>query len=260
VKRSFFQARSFGDAEDCNERLDLWVLETAGMRIHGTTGRRPLEVFRDEEASVLGALPERPFEAVIWHQAKVDIHCHVVFERAFYSVPWRHVGSTVWLRATDHSVVIYADNQRVATHGRILPGQPDRWATHEAHLPEGRREWRHQTIGYWLQKADDMGQEVGAYIREILDSDREHSQLRKVQAMVGFLEGMPPERAQAACSRAAFFANTSLSGLQRIIRLGLDLEPLPTSTPVNPHWSSEPRFARKATEFLSRMESHDESH
>ena len=260
VKNNFFKARTFEDVVSCNERLARWVLQTAGTRIHGTTGRQPLIVFREEEAHVLRGLPVQPFEPVIWHKAKVARNCHFVFEKAFYSVPWQNMESTVWMRATNHSVVVYRDNDRIATHTRILDGDPDRWATNELHLPESRREWRHRSVSYWLERADGLGEEVGAYIRQVFESDREHSRLRKVQGMIGFLDGLPLTRARAACSRASFFGNTTLAGLKRIVDRCLDLEELPADTPMSPHWSSEPRFARKATEFLLHLEVVDEPH
>jgi hypothetical protein len=52
-----------------------------------------------------------------------------------------------------------------------------------------------------------MGPEVGAFIREVFDSDDVLDQLRTVQAIISHLSDFPPERAKAACQRASFYAS-----------------------------------------------------
>ena len=42
---------------DCRERAEQWCAQTAGMRIHGTTRMRPVEVFTAEELPELKPVP-----------------------------------------------------------------------------------------------------------------------------------------------------------------------------------------------------------
>ena len=200
AKRSFFASRpDERDAVVLGRELALWVVEIAGQRIHGTTQQRPLELFETVERSALGALPERRPELVIWHEAQVHRDCHLQFAKAFYSAPWRLVGKKVWVRADRRCVQVFCDDTRVATHERVGPG---RRRTEESHLPEGRSDYRHRARDYWEQRADALGPEVGAYIREVFDSDDVLDQLRYVQAMVKHLTDFPPDRAKNACLRA----------------------------------------------------------
>ncbi|MCY1021348.1 Mu transposase domain-containing protein [Pyxidicoccus sp. MSG2] len=76
-------------------RADLkkWLAEVANVRQHGKTGRRPADVFREEELPALGPLPARCFTPVVWKSARVHQDSHVLFDKRFYSVPWRLVGS-----------------------------------------------------------------------------------------------------------------------------------------------------------------------
>ena len=100
--------------------------------------------------------------------------------------------------------------------------------TNPAHLPEGRRELRHRSQQYWEERADAIGEEVGAYIRDIFASDDVLLlQLRTVQAIVTHLEDHPVHRARAACARARYFASYTYGALKNILRKGLDLQPLP---------------------------------
>ena len=57
--------------------------EIAGMRDHGTTHRRPLEVFEPIERAALLAVPQRRGEPVVWqHRRRVHRDCHVLLDGA----------------------------------------------------------------------------------------------------------------------------------------------------------------------------------
>src|SRR6185295_8799672 len=91
VKRNFFVGRDNHDAEDTKRDLARWVSEIANTRIHGTTHRRPIDLFT-EERGALKPLPERPYEPVIWYQARVHQDSHVAFEHRLYSAPLPLIG------------------------------------------------------------------------------------------------------------------------------------------------------------------------
>jgi transposase len=247
VKSNFFAGRDGEPSDEVQRKLERWVLEIAGTRDHGTTGQPPIEVFRAVEQRALEPLPSIPFELVIWKHATVR-DAYVFFDGRLYSAPFRLSGSKVWIRATKNTVVIYADDERVATHGRNEPG---RRSTIEAHLPEGRRDLRHRNRDYWEKRADALGAEVGIYMREVFDSDDVLSRLGAVQTMVLLLERVPVDRARAACKRANFYGNYEVRGLRSILAKGLDQQPLPTAIIAANTPAGTPRFARQISELFS---------
>jgi hypothetical protein len=224
VKQNFFRGRDESDAAEVAKELARWVAEIADKRVHGTTQRRPREAFVETEKQHLRPLPALPYESVTWHEAKVHADTHVSFDGRLYSVPWRLIGRDVWVRATKTTATICCDDDRVATHSRRGPG---RRSTHEEHLPEHRRDARHRSREYWEQRADEIGPEVHKLVGEVFDSDDVLLQLRTVQAIVGYLEGFPVERARAACVRASLYGVTSYGGIEQILVRALDREPLP---------------------------------
>ena len=242
VKGNFFKGREDSDVEDVRRDLQRWVIEIAGTREHGTTHKQPLEQFEAIERAALLPLPAITWEPVVWRRALVHRDAHIALDKRLYSVPWKHIGQSVWARASAHTVVVYASDERVATHDRRGPGPR---STIEGHLPEHRADLRHRSRDYWEKRADAMGEEVGHYVRTIFDSDDVLSQLRMVQAIVTHLETFPVERARAACRRAEHFASYGYGALKNILRRGLDLEPLP-SLPATPPLVA-PRFARPAS-------------
>lgn len=258
VKGNFFVGRD-GDDVTCTRReLDRWVVEIAGQRVHGTTRQRPLELFERVERPALRPLPPKPFESVVWRKVKVHRDSHVSFDGRLYSVPWRFIGKSLWLRATRTSVEVEADTLRVATHSRHGDGYR---STNDSHLPEHRSDLRHRGRAHWEQRAARMGSEVEAFVRDVFDSDDVLLQLRAVQAIVTYLERFPQARAQAACARARHFGSLSYGAIKNILTKALDLEPLPNApAPAAAGALSNPKFARNVTELFYPMETGHEPH
>jgi len=249
VKRNFFLTRGEMDILEAQRGVDLWILEIAGCRIHGTTGKRPLTVFEQEERSALRPLPTEIFEPVVWKRAKVHRDSHISFDRRLYSVPWRFIGSEVLVRASAHSVTIHVGEERVATHGRRGKGHR---STLDQHLPDRRADLRHRSREYWEQRAARMGEVVLKYVREIFDADDVLSQLRTVQYVVTHLETFPSVRARATCERALFFGNFTYRGVKKILCEGLDLLPLPAPQPPT-NGGPPSRYARPVKDLLPFM-------
>ncbi len=245
IKGSFFKPRDPGDVRETNVDLERWLRDVAGKRIHGTTGRRPIEAFEEDERSVLSPLPAVSYVPVIWKQARVHRDYHVLFERRTYSVPWKHVGKDVWIRAWGNTLTVYLDDERIATHERRGKGYR---STCMGHNPEHRGAYAMRTREYWEERADRIGDEVGIYIREVFDSDEALSKLRTVQGIVTHLEKYPKQRAVAACERARAYANYRSDGIKRILRLALDLIPLNDDDYQG--GLEQPRFARNPKELL----------
>jgi transposase len=247
VRQNFLAARELGDIAAANRELAHWNVSVAGQRVHGTTGRRPLEAFEEERPALL-PLPASRFVPVIWHQATVHRDCQVAFEGRVYPVPWRFVGQQVWLRVLPATVEMHHDDVRVIAHTRGVTAPRE---VYDLCLPPKRAELRHRTREFWEERAARIHPEVGEYMREVFDQDDVLSLLRRVQAMVVHLEGFPPERARAACARARYFGNYGYRGLKDILKQGLDLEPLPVLV-VPAHGAlTAPRFARSVQELLN---------
>lgn len=247
VKGSFFKPRAdrLVGVEDANRRLDAWVRDTANQRVHGTTRKVPADALHAEQADLLPA-PSSPFVAVLWHKATVERNSHVTCRRRFYSVPWVHLGKEAWLRVCGTHVTIFVDDERVADHGTEGPTP---WSTVQEHLPEGRRDFADRDPKAWFARADALHEDVGVYVRAVMDSDEVHYPLRRVQSIVRTLESLTPDRAASVARHAARFACYDPRSVRKIVKDAYDLRPS-ESEYVSADWATEPRFARQATSFL----------
>ncbi len=65
VRENFFYGRSFLNDEDLNAQAALWLDQVANVRLHGTTGERPIERFQREERMALNSLVLRPYRSLV---------------------------------------------------------------------------------------------------------------------------------------------------------------------------------------------------
>ena len=246
VRTSFLSTLESVDIEVDRRELRRWLVEVAGRRRHGTTGRMPLELFEEQERAALLPLPAARFETVLWKEAKVHRDTHVQVEGAFYSVPWRYITRQVWVRRAAAHLTIYVGEELVATHPRLPRGQR---STIDAHLPDHRGDLRHRAREHWISRARRLGDEVERLAEDLFALDDVLSQLRKVQAVVRLLEGYPKDRAIRAARRARRFACLEYRGIKNILVRGLDLAPLPGEQQELP-WMTGARFARRPADVL----------
>ena len=62
VRERLFKGAQFRDLAELRDAARRWSLEVAGQRIHGTTRKRPLEVFEEEERPLLAPWDGEPYE------------------------------------------------------------------------------------------------------------------------------------------------------------------------------------------------------
>jgi len=120
LKQAFLPLREFRSLSEANTQLRQWILAEAGNRLHGTTREQPLALFESvEKAQLLGRLPDVPPELAVWATLKVHRDAHVQFEKAYYSVPFRLLGQTLWLKATADVVRLYQAREPSSNVGEI---------------------------------------------------------------------------------------------------------------------------------------------
>jgi hypothetical protein len=226
VKRNFLPLRTFRDLTDANRQLQQWVLEEAGNRIHGSTYEKPLTRFATEQG-LLTPLPDCPPEPATWARVKVHRDAHVQFEKCLYSVPFRLMGQTLWLKATAATVRIYKDHQLLATHPRLF--KPGSRSTIDDHMPPEALAYKMRDPQWCLKQAQDIGIACHTLI-EHLFADKVMTNLRGAQGVVGLKHKYGPARVEAACQRALDFDNARYGTVKTILKKGLDGLPTPEQT------------------------------
>jgi transposase len=124
VKRSGIAGHCFDVWGQMEGHLEWWNREIADLRIHGTTGERPLERFERAEASALMALNGRPsYLAEQEFSRRVAKDCCVQVEGNWYSVPAALVRQNVTVQIRDQQVLIRQGGRIAARHTRQAANQ-----------------------------------------------------------------------------------------------------------------------------------------
>jgi transposase len=219
IKRNFMPLREFRSLSDANDQLKRWVWEVAGNRIHGTTYQRPLTLFVETEKAFLQPLPDVSPQVATWTQVKVHGNCHIQFEKAQYSAPFRLVHQHLWLKATDNTVKLFRDLEMVAVHPRLF--KPGDRSTVDDHLPPEALAYKMQDPQWCLKQAREVGSACHQVIRTLFE-DRVLDNLRAVQGIIGLSKKYGPIRLETACQRALFFGNVRYRSIKTILNKGLD--------------------------------------
>ena len=151
VRQQLLAGREFRDIDEANQRALQWGLQEVGLREHGTTHRKPYEVFLAEDAPELLPLPEQPYEAPEWQECPVHRDCHLILDKCYDSVPYPYRGEKLWVRADLKLVRVYRDHQLIKTHVRVF--EPGTWQTDEADYPPEKRAYLEQTPAYCRAQA-----------------------------------------------------------------------------------------------------------
>jgi transposase len=246
VARNFLAGREPEPLDVLNAKLRRWLVEVAGRRVHGTTKVPPLDRFEPVERTALLPLPAVGYDPASWKQAGVYRDGYVIFDSAYYSVPFRLVGQTVLIRGGARTVELFTeDHQLVATHDRAR--QPGDRLTTPAHLPPhkipgllaGRESCRAQ--------AEGIGPSTLAVVARLLDH-RPEDRLKIAQRVLQLGATFSPELLEKACARALFYASPEYPTLKRILAAGLDAVVLDAATAPAP--AGRFAFARQATELV----------
>lgn len=243
VKNNFVPLRTFRSLTDSNQQLTRWIMEHAAERIHGTTYRKPLEMFSETEKAFLQPLPDVPVDIGIWTKVKVQSNCHVQFEKAYYSVPFDLVQQQVMLKATDSLVKIYRDFQLVATHPRLKEAGAQ--STIDDHLPPQARAYKQHDPQWCLEQAQRIGCHCLGVVRRLLE-DTIVDRLRAAQCVIGLEAKVGANRLEAACHRALHFNTTAYRMIKSILNQGLDRKPIED----DPHVIEFPSAYRGGGRFL----------
>lgn len=109
--------REFSSWEALNEHIVWWMRDISDMRIHGTTGEKPIDRFEREEKATLQQLNGKPpFYLGRELQRSVHTDACVEVDTNFYSVPWHLIKKEVTVQLTETEVKILHGPDEVACH------------------------------------------------------------------------------------------------------------------------------------------------
>lgn len=118
VKR-FLRGKAFDSLHHLNAALSRWIATVADVRIHGTTHRRPVDLFEEERTLLLPTREKPPYQIQEREVRHVARDCMVSFQTNRYSVPLRFVGKPVEVQSWEDRILIFHQGRLIVSHPRL---------------------------------------------------------------------------------------------------------------------------------------------
>ncbi|MFH1834472.1 MAG: IS21 family transposase [bacterium] len=198
--RRLYQAH--GDAWHGIEESQLYLdrkLGVANERRHGTTQRRPREVFAAEESQALKNLPAVAYEVEQFSEATVRKDGHVRFANKYYSVDEWHIGEDVIVLGDSKLVSIYRKGKLLEVHNRIT--DPN---IYKSTKPHHMKPWERamQDGSFYRERAQKLGPHVDEVVLRLLKQGYGFIDFRQIWGILNLDKNYPAHRIEAACQRA----------------------------------------------------------
>jgi len=163
LERSFLKGRQFKDLEDLKEQLRRWLIEVNDIRIHGTTKRRPIDMYI-EEHPYLQPLPSIHFDTSEVVQRVVGQESCVQWKEFMYAVPKKYMFEVCTVRVTEDQLIVYSPSgEQLVTHPLAKTGQKERYVG----LPEKPRNKPTLALDDVISRLEGFGPEMTQYIELI---------------------------------------------------------------------------------------------
>ena len=174
-------------------------LKLANQRRHGTTTKRPQEVFRQEEVPALRPLPALAYEIEQFHEGVVRQDGHVRFANKYYSLEEKHKGQSVVVLGGAKQVSIYYQGQLLEVHARITDPHQSK-STKPEHLKPWERAMRDDS--HYRKRAAALGPHVDQMILRLLGRGQGFIDTRRIWGILSLDKRYAAAQINAACRRA----------------------------------------------------------
>jgi transposase len=215
VRENFYKGEQFIDCGHVQREALKWCTEVAGMRIHGTTRKRPKIVFEEQEKRLLLQIQEERFDIPKWGTATAHPDHHIRFGHALYSLPTQYIGKKVEIRGDSRLIRIYHQGAVIKTHPVMPEGNR---STDYQDYPAHKTPYAMRSCDYYIVKAKEAGGNCGSFMEQLLSGDFPWSKLRQAQKLIRLTEKYGTARVEQACGRALSFSLIDVFRLERIIK------------------------------------------
>lgn len=219
IKGNFLSGLELTNLSAVQTAARHWMETVANQRLHATTRRAPEELFAEER---LLPLPDQPYDTGFERDAVATSLFRVHFDGNRYSVPAKHAGRRVRVRAYADKVLVYRDGALIASHARSHErGRDIVDPEHESVLVKQRRHARDQQT---LQRFLRLGG-AEAYYQGL--ADRRPNPFLHVRKIVALCDIYGEEKTERALRDAGEAGAYSAEYLTNLLEQRARLQPEP---------------------------------
>jgi transposase len=213
VELNLLNGRTFSGLEHLNQVTEVWLANTADVRIHRETGKRPIDAFVEEQPHLL-RLPDAAYDTAKVVYRVVDAEGMIAYENNLYSTPWRFVGRMFPVRVTEHELVVYdpASLEVVAGHPLVPRSKKGERQIDAAHRPTRDSKEQEEML---RERFCELGEPALRFLEGLLRTHRNGKSLaRKALSLLSLYHR---DDGLAAIERAVRYHAFSCHSLERIL-------------------------------------------
>ncbi len=124
VKKNLLNGLDISDFKVMKSVTQNWLDTIANVRVHGETGKKPLDRFLDEK-QYLQSLPAEPYDIGIVKQMRASRQFRITIDSNRYSVPAQLAGVGLTVKKYPDRLCFYHENKQVARHIRSYDRHKD---------------------------------------------------------------------------------------------------------------------------------------
>ena len=212
LETNLLNGRTFTSLEHLNETAMRWLAETADIRLHRETKRRPIDLFEEERPHLL-ALPGRAYDTARVLYRTVDPDGHIAYLQNFYSVPWQRIGELLPVRVTENELIVYdPDVKEIARHDLYPSGTTGQRHSLPAHSPGRDHQQKRELL---QQRFVEFGPDGVRFFEELLRARRNGKD--EASRVLALLMVYRREDLARALERACRYRAFSWSAVERIL-------------------------------------------
>lgn len=212
LETNLLNGRSFTSLEHLNQTTMHWLAETADLRVHRETRRRPIDLFEEEKPHLV-PLPARAYDTARILYRTVDPDGHIAYLQNFYSVPWQRIGELLPVRVTESELIVYSpDVKQIARHELYPAGAMGQRRSLPAHAPSHDHQQKRELLA---QRFAEFGPEGVRFFEELLRA-RRHGK-NEAARVLALLMVYHREDLVRALERAVRYRAFSWSAVERIL-------------------------------------------
>ena len=213
VEGNLLNGRTFSSLEHLNQTTGVWLANTADVRVHRETSKRPIDAHAEEQSHLL-KLPGNAYDTARVVYRVVDVEGMIAYESNLYSTPWRFVGRMLPVRITEQELIIYdpASLEPVACHPLVSRQSKGERRIDAAHRPTRDSKEQEEVL---RERFRELGEPAPRFLEGLLRAHRDgKSQARRVLSFLGLYRR---DDVLAAIDRAVRYHAFSCHSLERIL-------------------------------------------
>lgn len=163
LEKSFLNGREFKDIDDLKQQLQQWLTNVNDVRIHGTTKKRPIDMYIVEHP-FLQVLPANHFDTSLVTHKVVNQESCIYWEGYQYVVPEKYMYELCTIRITgDHMVIYSPTGEQIVTYPLAVKGSKERYVG----IHQKGRKKPDLVIADVISRLEAFSPEMSEYIEQI---------------------------------------------------------------------------------------------